>query len=643
MFPVPWSVLSRLSLDEVRLAGSHNSTLGKEDGGDRRSLKEQLEMGLRVVEIDMFGHPDGFQLGHKAIAHQTAIRVPGNPATVSFVDWLNVVRDFVNSPSPSSSSGAGGERARRLPLILYLDLKNDHLARVKSAQEHNLASLNQAVETAFAGRLVTVDQFERMGRRPTLADLEGKVMVVLTGHEKTRWLYRHDSGYWPTVSVSSRHQVLQVHCARAVGNGALWYWVGRVCDAVRDPIFPHSPDSAVASVDWFQHGWLKVKGHHPTAAYNAQGWIVVVYEYDNPIGFGHSLRYVTAQVSLATSYPIVLQRLNVTLPNDGHLPFVDLNDDNAVLLAYYESPATLCLKYGSLDPRSASISWSLSRSLPVIPRPSVSSLSFRFRDRSSHAADLHIIQSPGSPGSSGSSGSSFSAGFGDLPRSLESEVVATPAVVHGVDKCPIPGRAVSVLVSSSSSLVFYSLASTAQLGEGTEPIWLPINFKQVCFIDHHPYDTLVKSSEAYFHAHNATRDPGQWAKRKEGDLKFVRAWRLNHDLWRKPLAPHINFVATDNPFDPAFVDFCKSNNVFLDNPAFVNFEEPAAPLGLPPPSSIAPSPLNTAIVDISAYSSSSSSSLSAETVAAGVDNLAVSYGSSESASPYSSCPPGYWD
>ena len=551
-----------------------------------------------MVEIDFFGHPDGFQLGHKAIGHQiaTAAKTKGNPPSLNFVDWINVVRDILLPLG-----------RRHLPLLLFLDVKNDHLARVKTAQEHNLATLNHTIETAFRDKLLSVDAFERMGRRPLLGDLAGRVIVVLTGHEKTRFLYRHDSGFTPCVSVSLRQHVLEVHCARPSGNGALWYWIGRLCDAMRDPVSAASPDASVAAVEWLQHGWLKVKGHHPSAALNSDGWIVCFYECDNPVGFGfgfggHSLRYVTAQVSLSASFPVVQQRQNITLPQDGFAPFVDLCDDNSIVLSFFESTATLCVKFGRLDPATAQIAWCLSRSMPTVPRPSVSSLSLRFRDRqSASAADLHVLQRDGA---------SFSASFADLPASLESDVVPAPAAHLGLDRCPVPQRAVAVLVSSSDSLVFYSIVAVAQLQ--TEPFWLPIRFRQLCFIDHHPYDTLVKPSEAYFHSHHAGRNPGQWAARREGELKFMRAWRFNAPLWSAAIPAHVNLVATDFPFDQGFLAFCRANRVLLDTPAFLDFGEAEQ---------------SVAAVESSSSSSSSSSSEPEP----------------DAAAAYSSCPPGYWD
>ena len=83
-------------------------------------------------------------------------------------------------------------------------------------------------------------------------------MLVLSGHEESRQLYKRDRGYHPAVAINDSGQVMEVHDS---GSGSLWYWTGQM--------------RGDGSVEWKRHGRYD-SGQKPAIALNNDGWFVEV-------------------------------------------------------------------------------------------------------------------------------------------------------------------------------------------------------------------------------------------------------------------------------------------------------------------------------------------------------------------------------
>jgi hypothetical protein len=104
-----------LSFLKAHYRVSHNSYSGNLDDGYRGSIIQQLDAGLRFVELDIHCDIDGdnvaFIVGHSH-PRQYVDRTHGNPDSYDAKDWVNVVTSWVQKNQP------------REPVILAFDWKN---------------------------------------------------------------------------------------------------------------------------------------------------------------------------------------------------------------------------------------------------------------------------------------------------------------------------------------------------------------------------------------------------------------------------------------------------------------------------------------------------------------------------------------
>ena len=109
-----------------------------------------------------------------------------------------------------------------VPITIILDLKSN-LSLLSGPDVGNLGAFNQRLKTEFGERLWRpVDQ---QGDWPRLAQLRGKVMIVLSGERACRAAYVQDKGDEPTITVDDDGRVLALHQSR---SGELWYWTGHI-------------------------------------------------------------------------------------------------------------------------------------------------------------------------------------------------------------------------------------------------------------------------------------------------------------------------------------------------------------------------------------------------------------------------------
>lgn len=228
---------------------THNSYSGNVAGA-KNSIAYQLDHGIRFLELDI--HDNGYStnhdysVGHDSPGHQ--VDHNGNPASNLLRDWLNVI------------DGWSAQHPAAAPIVVALDIKDD-LTDNTSYAAGNLAALNDELVGAFGPRLFRAKDYP--ATPPTVDQLRGRVLPLLSGDGKTRTLYKRDIGANPAVAINSSGQVVEVHDS---GAGVLWYWTGRY--------------GADGRVTWLRHGRYDT-GITPAVTLNDNGDLVEVHQSQN--------------------------------------------------------------------------------------------------------------------------------------------------------------------------------------------------------------------------------------------------------------------------------------------------------------------------------------------------------------------------
>jgi hypothetical protein len=224
-------------LQQAVFKATHNSY----SGGSRGTITDQLNSGVRLIELDIWAESSGFQIGHSKPGDEVATG-NGNPDSINLPDWIAVINQWLIA-NPGSA-----------PVQLVLDIKS-----APSASAPNSGDLNSVLASGFGDRLVTPRQLTPW---PEVEALSGKVFVVLSGNSDWRESYFLDSGKNPAVSINSSNIVVEVHESQA-GNNTLWYWTGVM-----------QSDGTIA---WKHHGQYD-EGTTPAVSINDAGWVVEVHK-----------------------------------------------------------------------------------------------------------------------------------------------------------------------------------------------------------------------------------------------------------------------------------------------------------------------------------------------------------------------------
>src|SRR5262249_44693247 len=147
-------------------AATHNSYAG----GRRASIRAQLDGGVRALELDVHDEDfsnAGFRVGH-SFPGDDVFHEDGNPAGDELDAWLGTI-----------STWSLDHRAHA-PITLMLDLK-DAIGE--------LGELDELLVRAFGERVYAAPSLGD-GIWPTVAELRGRILVVLSGDEATRAAYR---------------------------------------------------------------------------------------------------------------------------------------------------------------------------------------------------------------------------------------------------------------------------------------------------------------------------------------------------------------------------------------------------------------------------------------------------------------------
>ncbi len=242
--------MSDTPFSKASFKATHNSYSGPFNDFDRGSIPEQLEAGVRFIEFDInwvdYATVGDYQLGHEKPGLEVH-HGGGNPSGLKLEDWLRIIATW-------SDANPG-----HVPVTVGLDLKNN-LAKLRSLPEGNLAALNRHVRNALGDKVFTPRDLGE-GDWPSVDELKGKIIVVMSGDTKSRVAYLKDHGVDPAVDMNSRGQVIEVHKSQL--NNGLWFWTGAYQDD--------------DSVLWHGHGEVET-GLVPVVAINDDGWVVVLHQ-----------------------------------------------------------------------------------------------------------------------------------------------------------------------------------------------------------------------------------------------------------------------------------------------------------------------------------------------------------------------------
>jgi hypothetical protein len=239
------------------MARFHESVLAATHNSYERSpglLRAQLDSGVRCIELDLHSNDvssgRGYRIGHNSPGDGVE-KGGGNPDSDRFGDWLAAVADWSES------------NREHAPITVVVDLKDD-LTRSLSFDQGNPARLNHDLSTAFGERLLTAASVGDAAW-PSIDELRGEVLVVLSGNEATRLGYLRDGAEHPAVALNSSGWVLEVHDS---GREHLWYWTGRIVDD--------------GTVSWERHGRYG-RGELPAVALDDDGLVVEVHIHDDEL------------------------------------------------------------------------------------------------------------------------------------------------------------------------------------------------------------------------------------------------------------------------------------------------------------------------------------------------------------------------
>lgn len=232
------------------VAATHNSYAGAFGDGDVGSITEQLDSGVRMLELDI--HTDdfgdfGYRVGHDSPGDETALGA-GNPTDETLDGWLELIAQWSDA------------HPTHAPITLYIDLKDEPDSH--HPDKGNLGSFNVLLERVLGDRLYTPDDFAADGEWPYVEEMQGQFVIVLTGDEDGQLAYRRDRGLDPAIAINDHGQVVEVHQSES-NSDDMWLWTGQV--------------EADGSIRWMHHADYDT-GNAPSVAINNDGLIVEVHE-----------------------------------------------------------------------------------------------------------------------------------------------------------------------------------------------------------------------------------------------------------------------------------------------------------------------------------------------------------------------------
>jgi len=238
------------AFNRISCKAVHNSYSGN-ISGQRGSIVEQLDAGVRVMELDIYASNfvdyGDYRIGHGSPGDEVWLQ-GGNPTSILLTEWLAQIASWSR------------KNEHHAPIQILFDLKES--LDLPSASEGNYAALNARLRNAFSQTLLTPSELFGW---PDVSSLTGRVYAVLSNDVSHREPYILDRGVDPAVAVNGKGQVVEVHESQQ-GNHTLWYWAGAL--------------NASGAITWKHHGRYGT-GTTPAVALNDDGFVVEVHKSQN--------------------------------------------------------------------------------------------------------------------------------------------------------------------------------------------------------------------------------------------------------------------------------------------------------------------------------------------------------------------------
>lgn len=229
---------------------THNSYEKKPLG-----ILESLDYGARMVEFDIrttfFSSNQDYCIGHLICYDPTTQNGKlGNPDTHFIKAWLQQIRNW---------SLAHPDHA---PITVMVDLKHDLSSGGKGYAEGGFPFLQEMWLEVFGDSAYWASE-KPGGTWPTVDELRGRIIGMLSGSRNARIFYQQDEGYKPQVSVNDAGLVVETH-QNQYGR-SIYYWTGRITDA---------------GISWFRHGKVD-SGRESWPALGNDNTVVEVHKSEN--------------------------------------------------------------------------------------------------------------------------------------------------------------------------------------------------------------------------------------------------------------------------------------------------------------------------------------------------------------------------
>jgi hypothetical protein len=164
-----------------------------------RSIREQLDNGVRGLEYDIHDNKirelNDFEVYLFKDYHNVMLNADGNPSDYLFSNWLSFLREWSNKHN--------NEHA---PITLFIELKDSIIDSNNKADElYGIGKLNEIIINSITlTKLYTYKNFRESNYHwPTVGDLKGKIIIVLTSYWGGSWV-SNEGGFKSRLEYLSR-------------------------------------------------------------------------------------------------------------------------------------------------------------------------------------------------------------------------------------------------------------------------------------------------------------------------------------------------------------------------------------------------------------------------------------------------------
>ena len=370
---------------------THNSYSGNnadDKGGYRGSIVQQLDLGLRYLEIDIPGEPEdgAFQVGHSLKEDEDRVyHSHGNPDSNDLSDWLTVIANWSKSEENSGHD----------PIVVALEVKGGN-----DFKSGFWTKLSELVGKSFQGIIEAPSDFH--GNETTLEEVKGKVFVVSIPDNGN--LTTSDPNIFKCNSATNQDDNVVFYTKHASdANATMIDSIRSDNKSIRLAFFENEdydislPASNYPSCDTPYFGWyaryfedygiktlpdfhfsgVSWSDEHPydnginvDAAVNNSGMVVEVHNaHSDPDELWYNAGVLDTTNKIVSWFPLTDDQRHYS--SGGTDPTVALNDSGRVVEVHATEGNNLYYRTGVLDSGNGTIEWSPSAKYDTGRRPSV--------------------------------------------------------------------------------------------------------------------------------------------------------------------------------------------------------------------------------------------------------------------------------